>query len=36
MWYLATKLIWFLLIAFVIGIVVGWMTSSKKPADKGA
>ncbi len=32
MWYLATKLFWYLLIAFVIGLFVGWYVARKKPA----
>ncbi len=31
MWYLIEQLFWFLLIAFVIGLIVGWVTSEKKP-----
>jgi hypothetical protein len=31
MWYLIEQLFWFLLIAFVIGLIVGWVTSQKKP-----
>ncbi len=31
MWYLIEQLFWFLLIAFVIGLIVGWVTSTKKP-----
>lgn len=30
MWYLVEQYIWFLLIAFVIGLVVGWMTMEKR------
>jgi len=30
MWYLIEQLFWFLLIAFVIGLIVGWITSQKK------
>lgn len=29
MWYLITKLWLFLLIAFIIGLYVGWTTSSR-------
>jgi len=32
MWYLIEQLFWFLLIAFVIGLIVGWVTSKKKSA----
>ncbi len=31
MWYLIEQMIVFLLIAFVIGLLVGWVTSEKKP-----
>ncbi len=31
MWYLIEQLFWFLLVAFVIGLIVGWVTSEKKP-----
>jgi hypothetical protein len=31
MWYLIEQLFWFLLVAFVIGMIVGWVTSEKKP-----
>lgn len=34
MWYLIEQLFWFLLIAFVIGLVVGWVTSGKQPAGR--
>ena len=30
MWYLVEQYIWFLLIAFVIGLIVGWMTMEKR------
>ena len=30
MWYLITQLFWLLLIAMVIGIIVGWMTTDRK------
>ncbi len=30
--YLVEQLFWYLLIAFVIGLAVGWVTSAKKPA----
>lgn len=29
MWYLFTQLIWLVLIAFVIGIAVGWFTAAR-------
>jgi len=29
MWYLATQLVWLLLVAFAIGVVTGWMTSGR-------
>ena len=32
MWYLVEQYVWFLLIAFVIGLVVGWMTMEKRRA----
>ena len=32
MWYLITKLWLFLLIAFLIGLYVGWTTRNKKSA----
>lgn len=32
MWYLIEQFIWFLLIAFVIGLIVGWVTSRRKQA----
>lgn len=32
MWYLIEQLFLFLLIAFIVGLVVGWVTSGKKPA----
>lgn len=31
MWYLIEQMFWFLLIAFVVGLIVGWVTSRKKP-----
>ena len=31
MWYLIEQLFVFLVIAFVIGLIVGWVTSEKKP-----
>jgi len=31
MWYLIEQLFLFLVIAFVIGLIVGWVTSEKKP-----
>lgn len=27
MWYLVEQYIWFLLIAFIIGLIVGWWTT---------
>ena len=30
MWYLVEQYVWFLLIAFVIGLIVGWMTMEKR------
>ena len=32
MWYLVEQLFWLLLIALVIGIIVGWMTAGRKSA----
>lgn len=32
MWYLVEQLFWLLLIAFVVGLVVGWMTSGRQQA----
>jgi hypothetical protein len=32
MWYLIEQLAWFLVIAFLIGLIVGWVTSKKKSA----
>lgn len=32
MWYLITKLAWYLLIAFVIGGVVGWFSRKQATA----
>ena len=31
MWYLITKLGWYLVTALVIGIIVGWATSRNDP-----
>jgi len=31
MWYLIEQLFLFLVIAFVVGLIVGWVTSEKKP-----
>ena len=31
MWYLIEQLFLFLVSAFVIGLIVGWVTSEKKP-----
>jgi hypothetical protein len=31
MWYLMEQLVWFLLVAFVVGLVVGWVTTTRKP-----
>ena len=31
MWYLIEQLFLFLAIAFVVGLIVGWVTSEKKP-----
>lgn len=30
MWYLVEQYIWFLLLAFIIGLIVGWWTSEKR------
>ena len=30
MWYLITKLAWFLIIAFIIGLYVGWTTTTPR------
>lgn len=30
MWYLMEQLVWFLLVAFVVGLVVGWVTTTHK------
>ena len=30
MWYLVEQYIWFILFAFVIGIIVGWWTTEKR------
>lgn len=32
MWYLVEQLFWLLLIAFIVGLVVGWMTSGRQQA----
>ena len=32
MWYLVGKLFWLLAIAFLVGLAVGWATSSQKPS----
>jgi len=32
MFYLIDQLFWFLLIAFIIGIIVGWMTYKPGPS----
>lgn len=34
MGYLLSKLIWYVLLAFVIGLVVGWMTCSQIEDDR--
>jgi hypothetical protein len=33
MWYLATQLVWLLLVAFAIGVVVGWTTSERATGE---
>lgn len=30
MWYLVEQYIWFLLIAFIIGLIVGWWSVEKR------
>lgn len=30
MWYLAEQYIWFLIIAFIIGLIVGWWATEKR------
>lgn len=30
MWYLVEQYIWFLVVALVVGIVIGWWTSEKR------
>ncbi len=32
--YLATKLLWYIVAAFVIGLVVGWATCSRRTEEK--
>jgi hypothetical protein len=33
--YLAFKLVWWLLLAFAIGLFVGWLSCSRAPGDRG-
>ncbi len=33
MFYLVEQLFWFLLAAFIIGVVVGWITSASQPSS---
>lgn len=30
MWYLVEQYIWFLLLAFIIGVIIGWWKSEKR------
>ena len=30
MWYLVEQYVWFLLAAFVVGLIVGWITMEKR------
>ena len=32
--YLAFKLVWWLLLAFAIGLIVGWVSCSRAPGDQ--
>lgn len=32
MWYLAEQIIWLLIVAFLVGIFVGWITSGQTEA----
>lgn len=30
MWYLVEQYFWFLILAFIIGLIVGWWTTQKR------
>ena len=32
--YLAYKLVWWLVVAFAIGLVIGWMSCSRAESDR--
>jgi len=32
MWYLVEQYFWFLIAAFIIGLIVGWWTTQNRPA----
>lgn len=34
MWYLIEQYVWFLLAAFAIGVVVGWITTGRPVSGK--
>jgi hypothetical protein len=34
MFYLIEQLVWFLLVAFVLGLLVGWITSTPRSANR--